>query len=156
MHALVPRGGFRFLLLGHIGLLDGDDARRLRQGTRDVGIERHQHTVAHGQSAVIERLGLAQILFSRCDALERRGRGNLDLVHIASVGLDGQRVAADDGNAAQIAHHLRACAGRRCQQKYDQSYNSRHSTATGLAFTSHTISCSTTLISYSTALWALG
>ena len=63
MHALVPGGIFRFLLLGHIGLLDGDDARRLRRAAGDIGIERDQHAIAHRQAAEIERLGLGQILF---------------------------------------------------------------------------------------------
>ena len=112
--------------------------------------------VALGSSVTSTRSPTARLLKSRGSALVRsfspgamRLRiavgGNLDLVHIAGVGFNRQRVAIDGGNAAEIAHHLRACGGRRCQQQCGQGNNSKYGHATRLAFNSHKLSCSTDL-----------
>ena len=70
--SLVPRLGFRLLLFGYVGLLDGDDPRRLRRAAGGVGGERDQHAVARGEAAELHWLRLGQIGLARRDALQLR------------------------------------------------------------------------------------
>ena len=107
MHSLVPLLGFCLLLFGHVGLLDGDNAERLRGPPGCIGIERHQDAVTRGDARKVEGLGLAQIGLSRRDAFELGCGWNLNRIYLAGVGLDGQRVAADGRDRAQVSNHLR-------------------------------------------------
>ena len=75
MHSLVPLLGFGLLLFGHVGLLDGDDPKRLRRCTGRVRVQRHQHAIAGGDAREVESLSLGQVRLTRRDALQLRGRG---------------------------------------------------------------------------------